>query len=83
MLTISTFINATLVIFFSLSLYITINFKVNLEKEASILAVFEQIIRREQGINDIDYRRDEPNVKVVREYLHSNFLKRVTLDQLE
>ncbi len=54
-----------------------------LEKEASILGVFEQIIRRDQGIDDIDYRRNESKVKVIREYLHSNFLKRVTLDQLE
>ena len=54
-----------------------------LKKEASILAVFEQSLSGEKRTGDITYKKEQPKLKMIREYLHSYFLEKVTLDQLE
>lgn len=54
-----------------------------LEKEASILAVFDQAVSGEKRTGGIKCKKEHPKLKIIREYLHSYFLEKVTLDQLE
>lgn len=54
-----------------------------LEKETSIVAVFEQSLSGEKRTGDINCDKKHPKLKIIREYLHSYFLEKVTLDQLE
>ncbi|MBP2628054.1 MAG: transcriptional regulator, AraC family [Firmicutes bacterium] len=54
-----------------------------LKKEASILAVFEQSLSGEKRTGDINCKKEHPKLKIIREYLHSHCLEKVTLDQLE
>jgi AraC-like DNA-binding protein len=54
-----------------------------LEKEAIILAVFEQSLGGEQKTCDMNCKKEQPKLKIIKEYLHSYFLAKVTLDQLE
>lgn len=52
-----------------------------LEKEASIMAFFEHAV---EGMAQVRVCRQElPKLKVVKEYLHNNYLKKVTLEELE
>lgn len=53
-----------------------------LEKESNLLAVFEQALAGEK-LYDLDSRKEQPKVKIIREYLHSCFGEKVTLEQLE
>ncbi|MCL6477274.1 MAG: AraC family transcriptional regulator [Peptococcaceae bacterium] len=54
-----------------------------LEKEANILAVLDQIMEHEKRMSNTNCRQEKPKVKVIREYLHSHFQEKVTLNQLE
>jgi AraC-like DNA-binding protein len=53
-----------------------------LEKEASIIAVFEKTIGFSK-VRNLTIRKELPKLKVIKEYLYSNFLEKITLDQLE
>lgn len=54
-----------------------------LEKEANIIAVFEESLTGEQKPRDRNGKKEQPKLRKIREYLHSCFLERITLDQLE
>lgn len=53
-----------------------------LEKETNLLAVVEQAFTGRK-LYDSDARKIQPKLETIREYLHSRFLEKVTLDQLE
>lgn len=53
-----------------------------LEKEAGIIAGFEQILRREGMPPDEGLRPEPDKLKTIREYLHSCFWEKITLEQL-
>ncbi len=54
-----------------------------LEKEESIVAVFEQALSGEKRICDMSCKKEQPKIVIIREYLRSCFLEKVTLNQLE
>jgi len=54
-----------------------------LEKEASVLAVFEQAVQGIRNVKNIQLKKEQPRLQVIRDYLHSCFLEKITLDQLE
>ena len=54
-----------------------------LEKEASLVAVFEQALTGEQKSCNTSCKTEQPQLKIIRDYLQSRFLEKVTLDQLE
>jgi AraC-like DNA-binding protein len=54
-----------------------------LEKEASILAVFEQALNGEKKSYALSRKQEHSKLKVIRDYLQNYFLEKVTLDQLE
>jgi AraC-type DNA-binding domain-containing proteins len=54
-----------------------------LEKEASILAVLEQSLTGEKKPCDMSCKKEQPKLKIIREYLQEQFLGKITLDQLE
>lgn len=54
-----------------------------LEKEAIILAVFDHSLAGEKKIVDMNYKKEQPKLKIIREYLRSYFAEKITLDQLE
>lgn len=53
-----------------------------LEKEALIVAVFEQSLGGNQKTYDRNYKKEQPKLNIIREYLHSYYLDKVTLNQL-
>lgn len=53
-----------------------------LEKEAGILAVFEQIMQNDKQELAVSCSRQKPKVDLIREYLHGCFREKITLDQL-
>lgn len=54
-----------------------------LEKEESIIAVFEQSLQGEKKAGGINCKKNHPKLKIIKEYLDSLFLEKVTLEQLE
>ncbi|MDF2501131.1 MAG: transcriptional regulator, AraC family [Anaerosporomusa subterranea] len=54
-----------------------------LEKEASVLAVFEQALNGEKKSYALRCKQEHSKLKVIRDYLQNCFLEKVTLDQLE
>lgn len=58
--------------------------KINpLEKEASILAVFELALSGEKKVCPVNVKSEQPKLKITKEYLQNYFTQKVTLDQLE
>lgn len=53
-----------------------------LEKETNLLVIFEQALTGER-LYDLNAKKEQPKLRIIREYLHSCFLEKVTLDQLE
>jgi AraC-like DNA-binding protein len=53
-----------------------------LEKEASLLSIFEQLIQNVELGKLISKRKLQPNLKVIKDYLHNFFLEKITLEQL-
>lgn len=54
-----------------------------LEKEANILAVFEQALLGQELPRELKLPMEQFQLKIVREYLQSCFTEKITLDQLE
>ncbi|MPM80175.1 HTH-type transcriptional activator Btr [bioreactor metagenome] len=54
-----------------------------LEKEASILAVFELALSGEKKVCLVNFKSEQPKLKIIKEYLQNYFNQKVTLDQLE
>jgi AraC-like DNA-binding protein len=54
-----------------------------LEKEASLLAVFEQALSGEKKKCNQSSRHEGPKLKIIQDYLQSCFLEKITLAQLE
>jgi len=54
-----------------------------LEKEGSIIAIFEKMASHFNQIKNKSYKEELPKLKIVKEYLHSKFFEKITLDQLE
>ena len=54
-----------------------------LEKEARIAAFFEQHLTGRQASHNDAAGLEQPKLKLIREYLQSCFLEKITLDQLE
>lgn len=54
-----------------------------LEKEAGVMAFFEQVVESMEPVRDCPKVIELPKLKVIKEYLHNNYLKKITLDELE
>ena len=54
-----------------------------LEKEASILQVFERFFRTEYEVYRLSARKEQPGLRIIREYIRQYFREKVTLDTLE
>jgi len=54
-----------------------------LEKEASLLSIFEQIVGDIDQSERLNRRKLQPKLKTIKKYLHRCFLEKITLDQLE
>jgi AraC-like DNA-binding protein len=54
-----------------------------LEKEANVLALFEQSLSGEKKTCKVDDEEEQPKLKIIKEYLQSCFAEKITLDQLE
>lgn len=54
-----------------------------LEKEAKILSVFDLALTGEKKICQVNYKKEQPKLKIIKEYLQNYFLEKVTLEQLE
>jgi AraC-like DNA-binding protein len=54
-----------------------------LEKEANILAVFEQALLGQELTRELKLPMEQCQLKIVRDYLQSCFTEKITLDQLE
>jgi len=54
-----------------------------LEKEASLLWIFEQMLGDVDTSKYLSHRKLQPKLKTIKEYLHKSFLEKITLDQLE
>jgi AraC-like DNA-binding protein len=54
-----------------------------LEKEASLLSIFEQLAQDVEQGEPINKKELQPKLKVIKDYLHSFFLEKITLEQLE
>jgi AraC-like DNA-binding protein len=54
-----------------------------LEKEGSIIALFDKMAVHADQIKNMKIKQELPKLKVIKEYLHSNFCERITLDDLE
>jgi len=53
------------------------------EKESNIISFFSQIIRWKKSNINTDNKKIRHKLLLIREYLHSCFLEKITLDQLE
>jgi AraC-like DNA-binding protein len=54
-----------------------------LEKESGIMAVFAQVAEGNEKPRNTPRRKEQPQIRLIAEYLRSSFLERITLDQLE
>ena len=54
-----------------------------LEKEESIIAIFEKMVVHLDQEKSKTLKQELPKLKIVKEYLHSNFCEKITLDRLE
>ncbi|MDR3590920.1 MAG: AraC family transcriptional regulator [Negativicutes bacterium] len=54
-----------------------------LEKESRIMAVLAQLVPAAGKPNNIPCRKEEPRLRLVADYLRSQFRERITLDELE
>ena len=54
-----------------------------LEKEMNMLAVFEQTLTGKRKTYELNLLNEQPKLKIIKEYLQSCYLEKVTLDQLE
>lgn len=54
-----------------------------LEKEAGIMTVLAQVFQEKTAPQEPASRRDQPELRLIREYLHSSYLDKITLDELE
>jgi len=53
-----------------------------LEKEATIISVLEQAVGGINNVKNVSLERELSRLEAVKDYLHSNFLQKITLDQL-
>jgi len=54
-----------------------------LEKEASLLTLFERMVCDVDKREYLSHRKLQPKLKTIKEYLHNCFLEKITLDHLE
>lgn len=54
-----------------------------LEKEASLLSLFEQMVKDIDKKEQLSHTELQPKLQLIKEYLHQYFLEKITLDQLE
>lgn len=54
-----------------------------LEKEASLLSIFEKMVGEVDQREYLSHKKIQPKLKTIKEYLHQYFLEKITLDQLE
>lgn len=54
-----------------------------LEKEESIIAIFERMVSQIHPVDKGRGKKELPKLKIIKEYLQSNFFDKITLDLLE
>ncbi|GMA97372.1 AraC family transcriptional regulator [Pelosinus sp. IPA-1] len=54
-----------------------------LEKEESIIAIFEKIVSQIDPVDKGRCKKELPKLQIIKEYLQSNFFDKITLDLLE
>jgi AraC-like DNA-binding protein len=54
-----------------------------LEKEESIIAIFDKLVSHFKQIKNNNIKKELSKLKIVKEYLHSKFFEKITLDHLE
>ncbi|HML32991.1 AraC family transcriptional regulator [Sporomusa sphaeroides] len=54
-----------------------------LEKEAGVMALFEQVVGSMEPVGNCRKVIEVPKLKMIKDYLHNNYLKKITLEELE
>jgi AraC-like DNA-binding protein len=54
-----------------------------LEKEENIIAIFDKMVGDFNQVKNKRFKKELPKLKTIKEYLHSNFFEKITLDHLE